>query len=285
MTTWKDPVTTDWQTDDIPTETQISEQLLANLRYLKGQFGTVTIENAMTATTLFARRMGVTPALRHIIFSHGSMASSTFGPAGSASVTVQSGDMFRVLQVDNDVAAAAAKLFWGTAPQSTVPTTFELNVAKNPYMRVQFAIDVSDTRTNAFIGLRQSTYVGASANDVMPTATAAGGSAEHFLGLQWNGSIWQKVQGRGPNNVEAAVAVVVSTGTRHVIEHWVDYTGGTVLACESWLDGTLIERTTGTNQPSGTLTWTVLLRGSAGGGTALDTNLQVEFPVILQEKL
>lgn len=55
---WTDPIDTDWETNDVVTETQIKVQVLDDLRHLRGQDGVTELEGDQNPLTDNARDLG-----------------------------------------------------------------------------------------------------------------------------------------------------------------------------------------------------------------------------------
>lgn len=258
-----------------------------NIHYLKGQAGDVSMEAGIASDTditddlgtsslrwrniygrsIYANRFRATPEIREVRIPWEDTSTFQLSSATAAGGTNAAGGTGQwVLKVDNDIVDSSSRIYQQVEQNGSHNNAW--TVTKSPYLRLEFAADLADSRTRIFLGFRATPALD------IPTAT------EIHAGLFWNfgdAGGWTGACSGGA--AQASAAVTVSTAARHVLEIWIN----SASAVEIWLDGTRVANLT-TNLPTGSLEWEFNLLGKDGGGAATDTLLTLG-QVIIQEAL
>lgn len=272
-------------TSDLITASIWNTDIVDNLKYLKGQSGTISLEGdpVPSASTkkvgtsalpwgaghfyaLYAGpRYAVHQSVRQVdiiwankdigeeqIDTHESVANSSIAADGSGQA---------VLIVDDNASAYVYTVL--DAEVDGLDNDF--NGSRSPYYRQEFAINQSVANSTVFLGLRQT-----------PGEDLPNYAAENFFALEWTGAIWIFHTGNGTDQ-DVSNTQSINENTRYVIELFV--IAGVGVEC--WLNGVLID--TLTVIPTGALKWSVLLESDGGGG-ATQSKLTIGKSV-LQEDL
>lgn len=283
---WTTP--TQRNTGDLITASIWNTDLKDNLRYLKGLDGDVTIQDDILPNTaalavgaaatpwgaghfysLFAGpRLALHKSLREVVINWEDDTGANYqigGADGGGGVWSMGGTGQCVFKVDDDIAGTTYRCNQ-TEQNNALDTSF--NASRNPYMRIEFAINNSDAVTEAFLGLRTT-----------PGNARPLPAAESYAGIMWTGAIWVFENADGGGSQDTSGTQTVTANTRYVIEIFVN--GGNYV--EYWKDGVLI-KTSSTALPTGDLEWCILLLSNAGGGAG-DDSLLTAGKLILQEDL
>jgi hypothetical protein len=282
---WTTP--TQRNTGDLITASIWNTDLKDNLRYLKGKDGQVTLEDDLIPNSAsLTLGQGANPwgsghfyaayagpryslhkSLREVVLNWEDDASSNYQMTivnnGSGSEANGGSGQMR-LQVDDDLAGDAS--YYNMVEQNNALDT-SFNVARNPYMRAEFAVNNSDPVVQMFLGLRRTPGV------ALPVPTT-----EVCAGLNWNGAFWGFINGNGSGAQDSSGSQTVAANTRYVIEIFV-----TAAYVEYWKDGVLMKTST-TGLPTGDLEWQFLIRSAAGGGAGDKSRLTIG-KLIVQEDL
>lgn len=284
---WTNPVNTDWETDDIPTQTMILQQILDNLRHLRGQDGVTDLEgdqNPLTDNTrdlgsvlkwwaeiygrnIYAGRYKASPNIREMRITWEDPAIGNYqltrAQTGAGTSSSPGGTGQWVLKVDND--SISDERFDQQVEQNNALDN-SWNTGKKPYLRIEFSLNVNDSRTRVFLGFR------ATPGTALPIAT------EVHAGLVWNGTNWFGACANGVA-ISQTANLTVAAGSRHVIEVRVI----SATDVEFTLDGSVKPLLT-SNVPTGSMEFSFLLDNPTGGGAANDSLLTLG-ELILQEEV
>ncbi len=276
-------------TSDLITASIWNTDIVDNLKYLKGQTGTISLEgnpvpSAATKTVgtsalpwgeghfyqnfagpRYATHRFVREVVIHFEDDTGANYNFDIASGGAGGDFSLGGTGQGRLKVDED---QAGQVYIANLAEQNNAFDTSFNVARNPYIRVEFAINNNDAVTEAFIGLRDT-----------PGVARPLPAAEDYAGFQWTGAIWVFENGDGAGNQDTSGSQTVTVNTRYVIEIYIN----SGVSVEYWKNGTLI-KTSVTALPDGDLEWTVLLKSVGGGGAGLDVNLTVGA-IFLQEDL
>jgi hypothetical protein len=245
-----------------------------NLAYLKGQAGTIDIENQIQIpSVLFDGGYYIPKNIREVTLNwEDDDVSANYQVTKRESgvgASVHDGGTGQIVIEITGNSDGDAGMENEAAQNSALSTAFA--AARHPYGRFEFAID--DTPTNlaafgaAFIGFRQTL------GDDVPDATL-----ENFAGFWYYRSAIGIYPAVGDGAAQTSGTVLsFAASTRYIVEIYI--TGSSV---EFWVNGVLLYEAT-THLPTGALEWQILF-DSGGGGGAVTKHMTVG-KAILQENL
>ena len=279
---WTAPRT--WATSELVTASMMNTHVRDELKYLKGQDGTISLEgnpvpSAATKTVgtsalpwgaghFYALYAGPRYAV------HKSVRTQTF--LWNSKTTID--DDLDYYQVDKagDVTIAGPgqvrlSVNGGSAGQAWFANQAEQNNGqdtsfngnRNPYFKVELAYnDKANANISSFHGLRTTRN-----GTAMPLP-----AAESYAGLEWTGAIWtfQNSAGGGAGQFDTSgnMAAYITNNQRFVLEIFIN--GG--VSVEYWIDGVL-RYTSTTYVPTADMDWQHL--GDSDGGGAGDVRITV----------
>lgn len=276
-------------TSDLITASIWNTDIVDNLKYLKGQTGTITLEgdpvpSAVTkkvgtsalpwgeghfyqhfAGPRYATHRFVREVVIHFEDDTGANYNFDIASGGAGGDFSLGGTGQGRLKVDED---QAGQVYIANLAEQNNAFDTSFDAGRNPYTRFEFVVNNNDAVTEAFMGFRTT-----------PGVARPLPAAEKYAGFMWTGAIWVFENSNGAGAQDTSGAQTVTVDTRYVIEIYIN--GGT--SVEYWKNGTLIKTST-TALPTSTLEWTVLLKSVSGGGGGLDVNLTVAA-IFLQEDL
>lgn len=285
---WTTPTTR--ATGYLVTAANWNTDLVDNLAYLKGQAGIVEMEAGIKSDTdvtddlgatdklwkeghfrtVFGSRMRVNPNIREVQIDWQAGVSATYASdqsSGSGSV-LGAGSGQVVFEV-NDNSVGVARLDQVTESGGSFNNAW--NIARLPYMRVEFGLNAERSTSTLFLGFRET--VGAA----IPTV---GANAEKCLGIIWSGTVWRGITGDGTTVSTGTPSTLPTDNDRNVLEIKLATAGSSF---EVWLNGVRVLTKT-TNVPStGTLEWSFLLTTDGAGGAT--QNIMTMGRVVFQENL
>ncbi len=271
-------------TSDLITASIWNTDIVDNLKYLKGQTGTISLEgnpvpSASTKTVgtsalpwgaghFYALYAGPRYAV------HKSLRTQTFLWNSKYSVD----DSLDEYQVDKagDVKIAGPgqvrlSVNGGSAGQAWFANSAEVNNGadtsfngnRNPYFKVELTYsDKANANISSFHGLRTTRN-----GTAMPLP-----AAESYAGLEWTGAIWvfQNAAGGGAGQMATSgnMAAYITNNQRFVLEIYIN--GG--VSVEYWINGVLLYTAT-TYVPTADMDWQHL--GDSDGGGAGDVRITV----------
>lgn len=243
-----------------------------NLRYLKGMDGQITLEddvipNASDLTigesanpwgaghfyALYAGpRYTVHRSIREVVINWESDSFGTYqgqldDEAGGGGGINMGGTGQCVLYVDDDNSGSNASINSCIAATNNALAPY-FQVSKNPYFRVEFAIDSLKACQQFFFGFREQS------SNSMP------GSSENHAGLYMDNQAYFGESCNG-SSTTTDPSSSPSAGARHVVEIFI-ISGSAV---EVWLDGVL-ECNITSNLPTGNVVFTAMLYSEGSGG-------------------
>lgn len=277
-------------TGDLVTASIWNTDIKDNLRYLKGMDGQVTIEddfipgssaltigesaNPYGAGHFYALYAGprytVHKSIREVVINWEADDFATYDgqlddEAGGGGNIAMGGTGQCVLYVDDDNNGSNASINSCAAAVSNALSPL-FAVSRNPYLRIEFAIDALKACQQFFFGFRE-----ASSNS-MP------GSSENHAGLYMDNQAYFGEACNGSSSTTDP-ASTPAAASRHVVEVFV-ISGSAV---EIWVDGTLeceIESTL----PTGNLVFVAMLYSEGSGGVGAHSYLTLGR-LIAQEDL
>ena len=257
-------------------------EVINNLKYLKGEDGTVSIEGDIDPSANNSKNLG-TYALQWgqiwanklyasngmMTVHRGTVREETFDwpsltradwniiPAGTADVGNGDFDTGGTGQVsmwvlNNNVDG----IYLGPVAEQNSAKDNSWNAGRSPYGRFAFSLSAAHADVSLWIGFRQTL------GNAVPVA-----AAENFAGLYWDGTTWKFMCANGTAQTLSA-GQTVAADTRHVLEILITSATSVTFA----LDGTVLWTPT-TTLPTGDLDWTVMLlsRDTAGALTFYTT--------------
>ena len=270
---WTVPVNTDWETDDIPTQTMILLQLLDDIRHLRGLDGITELEGDVNPLTdnardlgsgtklwrnAFAMRFFMGVKVRRIVWDDLTAAQLklTVTQSGAGSAHEQTGFGQHSLKVDDDQAGniefnptvETDPAGWQTGQ---TPNT-ALQGSKNPSLMGGFYVNAWRASGRVFVGLRATR-----------ASASIPGVAENQVGLHWDGTNNFVRTSNGTTNTDSATFALASGW------HLIHLVLKSATRAEVFIDRVSRANIT-TTLPTGNLELSLTLISVSGGGAGND---------------
>lgn len=266
--------------------------VINNLKYLKGEDGTVSIEGDIDPSANNSKNLGTYAlqwgqgwfnklyasngmrtlhrgTVREEVFTWPSLTRADWNiiPAGTADLgngDFDTGGTGQVVMwvLNNNVDG----IYLGPIAEQNSGKDNSWNASRNPYACFPFNLSENDSDVVLWIGFRQTL------GNAVPSA-----AAEKYAGLHFDGTTWYCEQADGSSETQESVTAPTAN-VRHVLEILI--TGGTNVVYV--IDGTIVKTLTGT-LPTGDLDWTVMMRSVDTAGA--DTFYGTVGSLLFQESL